>query len=424
MPRDIDEAIPLAAFSEREDARDVLILPEGRCEPDPDPSLPIGTSSMRRRLQIEKLYPGSGTAPVRGNVETRLRKLDDGLYSGLVMAAAGIKRLGLEHRISRCFSPEEMIPAPCQGILGIQARRTDDAVIEMLKSINVKNSELCAAAERAFVSRIGADCGSPDTAYSRIDGDVMEIIGMRYDADSGRLIRESMSGIVRGREDAVSLGSELAERLMSGRERGKVWLVGAGPGDYGLMTIKGREVLSEADVVVYDALIGDSIMPMIPESAELIYAGKRSGAHTLRQDEINDVLLDKAMQGLNVVRLKGGDPFVFGRGGEELDLLVRNGIAYEIVPGVTSAFAVPAYAGIPVTHRDYCSSVHVITGHRRRDHNNDYTLDINFDSLAKCGGTLVFLMGISSLPLIVKGLLDAGMDPDTPAAIVEKGTTA
>ncbi|MBE6042142.1 MAG: uroporphyrinogen-III C-methyltransferase, partial [Clostridiales bacterium] len=195
-------------------------------------------------------------------------------------------------------------------------------------------------------------------------------------------------------------------------KKGKVWLVGAGPGDPGLMTMKGRKVLEEADVVVYDALIGSGLLSMMPADAEKIYAGKRSEHHFLKQDEINRILVEKALEGNKVVRLKGGDPFVFGRGGEELELLTENGIPYEIVPGVTSAFAVPAYAGIPVTHRDYCSSVHVITGHKRKDH----TYDIDFKALKETGGTLIFLMGIASLPVIAKGLLEAGMDPDTPAA--------
>ena len=138
------------------------------------------------------------------------------------------------------------------------------------------------------------------------------------------------------------------------------------------------------------------------------------------ESEINKLLLEKAQQGLKVVRLKGGDPFVFGRGGEELELLKKNGIPYEVVPGVTSAFAVPAYAGIPVTHRDHCSSVHVVTGHRRKDH----TYDIDFAALAEAGGTIVFLMGISSLPVLMNGLMGGGLDPETPAAVIEKGTTA
>lgn len=201
---------------------------------------------------------------------------------------------------------------------------------------------------------------------------------------------------------------------------GKVWLVGAGPGDAGLFTLKGREVLQEADVVVYDALVGPGILAMIPDSARLIFAGKRAGNHFLRQEETNRVLLEEALAGNRVVRLKGGDPFLFGRGGEELELLAANGVPFEIVPGITSAIAVPAYNGIPVTHRDFCSSVHIITGHRRSDH----TYDIDFGALVRTRGTLVFLMGIAALPDICAGLLAAGMDPDTPAAVLERGTTA
>lgn len=204
------------------------------------------------------------------------------------------------------------------------------------------------------------------------------------------------------------------------KSKGKVWLVGAGPGDVSLITLKGRDVLSDADVVVYDALVRGGMMSLVPEKAELIYAGKRAGNHTMKQEEINALLLGKALEGKKVVRLKGGDPFLFGRGGEELELLAQNGIEFEIVPGVTSAFAAPAYAGIPVTHRDFCRGVSVITGHRRA---NGW-LDLDFKAYADTGNTLVFLMGMSTLDTIANGLLDAGMEPDTPAAIIEKGTTA
>ncbi|MBQ8089011.1 MAG: uroporphyrinogen-III C-methyltransferase [Clostridia bacterium] len=201
---------------------------------------------------------------------------------------------------------------------------------------------------------------------------------------------------------------------------GKVWLVGAGPGDIGLMTLRGREVLSDAEVVVYDALVGESILGFIPDTAERIYAGKHSGHHTIPQAEINHILLEHALAGKRVVRLKGGDPFLFGRGGEELELLVRHEVPFEIVPGVPSALAVPAYNGIPVTHRDFCSSMHFVTGHMRADR----SLNIDFDALAREGGTLVFLMGITALPDIMRGLINAGMNPDTPAAVLERGTTA
>lgn len=201
--------------------------------------------------------------------------------------------------------------------------------------------------------------------------------------------------------------------------KGKVWLVGAGPGDPGLFTIKGKKVLQQADVVFYDALISQEILDLIPKQARRIFAGKRSGHHFLPQEETNRVLLEEALAGNSVVRLKGGDPFLFGRGGEELELLAENGVPFEVVPGVTSAFAVPAYNGIPVTHRDYCSSVHVVTGHRRKDH----SIDIDFEALVSTKGTLIFLMGIAALADLCNGLLDAGMDPDMPAAVLEKGTT-
>ena len=201
---------------------------------------------------------------------------------------------------------------------------------------------------------------------------------------------------------------------------GKVWLVGAGPGDRGLLTVKGEQVLKQADVVVYDALVGQSILTLIPDNAKIIFAGKRSGNHFLKQEETNSILLEEAKNGKKVVRLKGGDPFVFGRGGEELELLAKNNIPFEVVPGVTSAFAVPAYNGIPVTHRDFCSSVHIITGHKRKNS----TYDIDFNALVNTKGTLVFLMGISSLPDICGGLINAGMDKNTPAAVLEKGTTS
>lgn len=201
---------------------------------------------------------------------------------------------------------------------------------------------------------------------------------------------------------------------------GKVWLVGAGPGDVGLFTIKGKEILAKAEVVVYDSLVGDGVLAMVPEQAEKINVGKRAGHHTMKQEKINEVLLEKALEGKRVVRLKGGDPFLFGRGGEELELLCEHQIPYEVVPGVTSCIAVPAYNGIPVTHRDYCSSVHVITGHKRAGE----SYNIDFEALVRTKGTLVFLMGITAMEDICKGLLDAGMDPATSAAVLQQGTTA
>ncbi|MDO4522184.1 MAG: uroporphyrinogen-III C-methyltransferase [Eubacteriales bacterium] len=204
------------------------------------------------------------------------------------------------------------------------------------------------------------------------------------------------------------------------KKEGKVWLVGAGPSDPGLFTRKGEAVLKKAEVVVYDALVGPGILNLIPEEAEKINVGKRSSNHTMKQEEINRVLVHRAQEGKRVVRLKGGDPFLFGRGGEELELLTEAGIAYEVVPGVTSALSVPAYNGIPVTHRDFCSSLHIVTGHKRAG----ASYDIDFDALVRTKGTLVFLMGIAALPDICQGLLEAGMEADMPAAVLQQGTTA
>lgn len=208
---------------------------------------------------------------------------------------------------------------------------------------------------------------------------------------------------------------------MSDREMdGKVYLVGAGPGDPGLITVKAAEVIKKADVIVYDALIGDAIFSLFPKEAEYINVGKRASNHTMPQEQINQLLLEEAQQGKTVVRLKGGDPFLFGRGGEELELLADHGIPYEIVPGITSPIAVPAYNGIPVTHRDFTSSLHIITGHKRKGSSED----IEFDALVRSQGTLVFLMGIGRLEYICEGLMKAGMDPDMPGAVLQQGTTA
>ena len=201
---------------------------------------------------------------------------------------------------------------------------------------------------------------------------------------------------------------------------GKVILVGAGPGDPGLLTLRGRQALDRAQVVVYDRLVGQGVLDLIPLEAEAIDVGKRAGLHPVPQQQINRILVEKSLAGKTVVRLKGGDPFLFGRGGEELEALAAQGIPFEVVPGVTSALAAPAYAGIPVTHRDYASSLHIITGHRQKDGK----LDLDYPALATLGGTLIFLMSVHSAPQIAAGLLAAGMDPSTPAAIVENGTRA
>lgn len=202
----------------------------------------------------------------------------------------------------------------------------------------------------------------------------------------------------------------------------KVFLVGAGPGDPGLMTIRGRDLLATADVIVYDALACEDLLQLARPGAERIYVGKVAERHALPQSEINALLVRKASEGdgRNVVRLKGGDPYIFGRGGEEAEFLVKNGIPFEEVPGISSAIAAPAYAGIPLTHRDMASSVTIITGHENPHKGSSVH---NWQAFAQSGSTLVFVMGVKNLESISENLLGAGMAPDTPAAIVYRGTT-
>lgn len=201
---------------------------------------------------------------------------------------------------------------------------------------------------------------------------------------------------------------------------GKVYLVGAGPSDVELITVKGKRLLEEAEVIVYDRLVGNGILMWGSRHARYIDVGKRSGHHPIPQEEINQILVREARKGQKVVRLKGGDPLVFGRGGEEAAALKKAGIPFEIVPGITSAIGVPSYLGIPVTQRDMASSVHIVTAHKK-----DGSLpDIHYRSLAEGGGTIVFLMGVSTIGNVMAGLLEEGMAPDMPAAVLERGTTS
>jgi uroporphyrin-III C-methyltransferase len=201
--------------------------------------------------------------------------------------------------------------------------------------------------------------------------------------------------------------------------KGKVYLVGSGPGDPELLTIKAKRLIESAQVILYDQLPGKAILDMLPESAEKIDVGKYAGDHKLSQWQINELLVKRAKEGKIVVRLKGGDPYLFGRGGEEAQTLAAEGIHVEVVPGITSAIAVPAYAGIPITHRDYASMVTIITGHE--DPEKEETA-LDWELLAKFEGTLVILMGVSMLERNVKELMKYGKSIDTPVAVIERGT--
>ncbi len=200
---------------------------------------------------------------------------------------------------------------------------------------------------------------------------------------------------------------------------GKVYLVGAGPGDPGLFTLKGKTLLEMADVVVYDALVSEPILAMINPQAERIHAGKRRGRHSLPQTTTTQILIEKAQDYAIVVRLKGGDPFVFGRGGEEMMDLVAANVPVEVVPGITSGIAAPAYCGIPLTHRGFSSSATFVTGHESV---GKYRPHVNWQAIAQSSETLVIYMGVHNLPQIIPQLLAGGLSPDTPIAMIRWGT--
>ena len=228
---------------------------------------------------------------------------------------------------------------------------------------------------------------------------------------------------------------------------GKVYLIGAGPGDPGLLTVRGKTILEKADVVVYDRLVSPGVLSLCNPKAKMVDVGKMPTHHKVKQSEINKLLVKFAveMPGATVARLKGGDPFVFGRGGEEALELVAAGVEFEVVPGVTSAIAVPAYAGIPVSHRGIATSFHIITGHEKevdsrksevgsdsvilsevrstKSKDPSQNLSLDFENLANCQGTLIFLMGIANMDFIARRLIECGKDPKTPLAFIEKGTT-
>lgn len=226
----------------------------------------------------------------------------------------------------------------------------------------------------------------------------------------------ALSGQTKAAEKLIE--SQLSDPLKQAAV-GEVYLVGAGPGDPDLLTFRALRLMQQADVVLYDRLVSDGIMELVRRDADRIYVGKRQKLHAVPQQEINQQLVDLALQGKRVLRLKGGDPFIFGRGGEEIELLAHHNIPFQIVPGITAASGCSTYAGIPLTHRDFAQSVRFITGHLKDD-----TINLHWPELAVSNQTLVFYMGLTGLKQICEALIQHGRSPSTPGALIEKGTTA
>lgn len=423
MPMEFPAGLGIGAVLSRADARDTFVSLDGTKLADLAPGSVVGTSSLRRELQIKEINPQVQIKLLRGNVQTRLRKLKEGQYDGIILAAAGIERLGYENEEEfhyEYLEPGTFLPAAGQGILAVESRTDDAETAEMLAAIHDAEAACLLAAERSFLKTIGGSCNAPAAAYCRKEGGRFLMDAM-FVKDGAHLRRAHMD-IAADAQDMLEAATQLGKDIAGEVNKGIVYLVGAGPGDEDLMTRKGLKVLREADVVVYDSLASSSLLNEVRDDAELIFAGKRSSHHFKKQYETNQLLIDLAKEGKNVVRLKGGDPYIFGRGGEEGQELRAAGVDFVVVPGISSSYSVPAYCGIPVTHRDYASSFHVITGHEGNHKNGATVLD--YGTLAREEGTLIFLMGLKNLPNIVKSLIENGKDPKTPAGVLQEGTTA
>ena len=436
LPVELPEGLTVGAVLKRGDSRDVWVsLRKEFSEIEAcRGKVIVGTGSLRRALQIRQMCNGVEIRDIRGNVPTRLKKLSEELFDGIILAAAGLKRLGYLSDAcdeTGCFEAEgqtffyeilpkeQFFPAAGQGIIAVETRQHDCE--ECMQAIHDEQTWQMFLAERAFLKAIGGGCNEAAAVDVRMDGQKISVRA-RYAGDGLHMKEKTVTGtrcgnIEEDRKLAVSLGEQIAARLQSG----KVYLIGAGPGDTGLITMKGIEALKEADVIVYDHLASPSLLNTTKDEAEWIDAGKFAGHHRMKQAEIEELLIEKAMEGQTVARLKGGDPFIFGRGGEEALALTAAGIEYEVIPGVSSAYSAPAYAGIPITHRGKASSFHVITGHEDPAKGES---SLDYDILAREEGTLVFLMGLSKLHQISDRLIANGKDAHTPAAVIASGTTA
>ena len=367
MPMEFPKGLALGAVLSREDASDVLVTTDGTPVRNMAPGSIIGTSSLRRQIQIRQMNPQVKVKLLRGNVQTRIEKLKSGQYDGILLAAAGLKRLGIcgenlaagagsELSGGQCgtgadgslhfehLPMEQFVPAAGQGILAVEIRQGE--LGEIMKAIHSVETEAELTAEREFLTILGGGCNAPCGAHCRLDAEGSKLSmhvmyardGVHPEYRNSEMALDDVSESVRS--TLLTAAKRLAHDLAVLVRCKPVYLVGAGPGDARLFTEKGLDCVRKADVIVYDNLISGSILNEARLDAELIYAGKRSGSHHMKQEEISALLVEKALEGHSVVRLKGGDPFIFGRGGEEALELSKMDIPFEIVPGVSSSYSV------------------------------------------------------------------------------------
>lgn len=399
---------------EREDPRDVLILREKNSLEELAPGSVIGTGSKRREFQLKRLRPDLKVVNIRGNVDTRLRKMEELKLDGIILAAAGLHRLGMQERITMYLTPEQMISAPAQGALALEIREGEEKLLKLLNALSDEESAVLIKAERGFLQKIGGDCHVPVGAVcQRKENGVYELRAMFGNETGSKQAYAHVQGT-----KADELANEAAVQIRR-KMAGTVTLVGGGPGDAGLITVKGLKAVREADCIIYDRLSSPELLDEAKRGCEFVYVGKASHHHTMKQAEINRLLVEMSMKYDKTVRLKGGDPYVFGRGGEEGIYLKENGVPFEVVSGVTSAIAGPTYAGIPITHRGIAHGFHVVTAHDK----DDKLTNIDFAAMAKGKETCVFLMGLSKVKEIAGKLVEAGMPKSTKAAVISCAAT-
>lgn len=372
------------------------------------------------------ITPGVNAITDEHGFELRGRAFEAQDLEGVFLAMVATDDPGVNGRVATAARARGVLvnaaddPAHCDFILPAVVRRGD---VQVAVTTGGRSPALARHLREWLEAEVPKEYGALLDIIAAIRGELRRE-GQRVDAERWqRAIGDEALRLLRG-GDIDAAERLVRERLGDGAgnpQMGRIVLVGAGPGDPGLITVAGRRAIAEGDVIVYDRLVNACLLEDAPPEARRIYAGKRpGGGGPFSQDEINALLCAEAQAGRVVVRLKGGDPFVFGRGGEEALAAAQAGVPFTIIPGVTAAVAVPAYAGIPVTHRDLASAFTVVTGHQGDTRGWEAR---DWEALARVGGTLIFLMGVETLGAIARHLMGAGLPPLTPAAVLESGTT-
>lgn len=405
-----DNSLELIGYLNEEDNCDVLVSNKYQSIKEMPSNSIIGTSSKRRELQIKQIRDDLKIIPIRGNINTRLNKLDNNEYDAIVLAYAGLKRLNLEHRIVEYFNPLDFLPASGQGILAIQARKDDHYLKDIINQITNPNTQIKAKMQRIFSTIFDGGCTTPMGCHAYIEDDYIYFKGMYYYNDIHYI--SSVEGKL---DQYVALAYQLANKIKAQYSKpGIVSLVGAGPGEIELLSIKAMRLIKEADCILYDRLINNEILEYAREDAKLIYVGKDNKSLGNTQELINQQIINAAYDYQNVVRLKSGDPFVYGRGYEEVLVLKQYQIKYNIVCGISSFIAASSSSEIPLTDRNNSSSIHIFSGHNKNNIDN-----LKYEEMAKLDGTLIFMMAVANFKKIATNLVKHNFDKKIKVAFIE-----